>query len=151
MLRPGKIEQLEGEKAWVRMKKGTGCSGNHHCPLSSTILDDSGTDFYKILAKNEISAPIGANVLVEIKDNMALKISFFIYLLPIILVLGAYLLAHVLTSNRFLEGFATIGAVLIAIIVLKRVDRTLEPNFSITGYFQDEDCSQCPFINKKEK
>ena len=60
MLKPGKVEKIEGEKAWVRMQKGTSC-GEHHCPLGSTLLDDSGTDFYKVLAKNEISASIGSN------------------------------------------------------------------------------------------
>lgn len=150
MLKPGKVEKIEGEKAWVRMQKGTSC-GDHHCPLSSTLLDDSGTDFYKILAKNEISASIGSNVMVEVKDALALKISFLIYLMPILLVLGTYLLVKALTSQVLLIGTATITAILISIILLKKADQLIQPEYTITGYLQDDDCSQCPFKGKKIK
>lgn len=150
MLKPGKVEEIEGGKAWVRMQKGTSC-GDHHCPLSSTLLDDSGTDFYKILAKNEISASIGSNVMVEVKDALALKISFLIYLMPILLVLGTYLLVKALTSQVLLIGTATITAILISIILLKKADQLIQPEYTITGYLQDDDCSQCPFKSKKIK
>jgi len=150
MLKPGKVEQIDGEKAWVRMQKGTSC-GDGHCPLSSTLLDDSGTDFYKILAKNEISAPIGANVLVEVKDTTALKISFLIYLMPIILVLGAYLLMKTITSQSILIGIVTITAMFISILLLKRADKVIQPGYLITRYLQDDNCSQCPFKSKRTK
>ncbi|HCU22733.1 MAG TPA: hypothetical protein DF698_07620 [Candidatus Atribacteria bacterium] len=150
MLKPGKVEEIEGEKAWVRMQKGTNC-GEHHCPLSSTLLNDSGTDFYKVLAKNEISASIGSSVMVEIKDALALKISFLIYLMPILLVLGTYLIVKALTSQVMLIGAVTIIAILISIIILKKADQLIQPEYSITGYLQDDDCSQCPFKGKKSK
>ena len=150
MLKPGKVEEIEGEKAWVRMQKGTSC-GEHHCPLGSTLLDDSGTDFYKVLAKNEISASIGSNVMVEVKDDLALKISFLIYLMPILLVLGTYLIVKALTPQVMLIGVVTIIAMLISIIILKKADKIIQPEYSITGYLQDDDCSQCPFKSKKTK
>ncbi len=150
MLKPGKVEEIEGEKAWVRMQKGTSC-GEHHCPLSSTLLDDSGTDFYKVLAKNEISASIGSSVMVEVKDALALKISFLIYLMPILLVLGTYLIIKALTSQVILIGTATLSATIISILLLKKADKHIQPEYLITGYLQDDDCSQCPFKGKKSK
>jgi len=150
MLKPGKVEHLEDDRAWVKMQKGTSC-GDGHCALSSTLLNDSGTDFYIVKAKNEISAPVGADVLVEVKDSMALKISFMIYLFPIILALGAYLTIKALTSNRILVGAVTLGAILISLFILKRADQTLRPDYSITGFIEGESCSQCPFIRKNEK
>ncbi|QPM67762.1 SoxR reducing system RseC family protein [Atribacter laminatus] len=150
MLKPGKVEEIEGEKAWVRMQKGTSC-GEHHCPLSSTLLNDSGTDFYKVLAKNEISASIGSSVMVEVKDALALKISFLIYLMPILLVLGTYLIAKALTSQVMLIGAVTIIAIFISIIILKKADKLIQPEYSITGYLRDDDCSQCPFKSKRTK
>jgi positive regulator of sigma E activity len=149
MLKPGKIERLENGQAWVKMQKGTSC-GDGHCALSSTILDDSGTDFYIVKAKNEISAPTGSDVLVEVKDATALKIAFLIYVLPIILVLGVYLLVNALTSSRILVVGITLLAGFISLIILKRADKTIQPEYFITDYIQDESCSECPFIRKKE-
>ena len=149
MLKPGKIERMENGRAWVKMQKCANC-GEGHCALSSTIIDDSGTDFYVIKAKNEISAPVGSEVLVEVKDTTALKIAFLIYILPIILVLGAYLLMKALTSSRILVGVIPFVALVISLIILKRADKTIQPEYLITDYIQDDSCSECPFIRKKE-
>ncbi|MBP8933062.1 MAG: SoxR reducing system RseC family protein, partial [Candidatus Atribacteria bacterium] len=94
---------------------------------------------------------IGANVLVEVKDTTALKISFLIYLMPIILVLGAYLLMKTITSQSILIGIVTITAMFISILLLKKADKVIQPGYLITRYLQDDNCSQCPFKSKRTK
>jgi C4-dicarboxylate transporter len=71
--------------------------------------------------------------------------------MPILLVLGTYLIVKALTPQVMLIGVVTIIAMLISIIILKKADKIIQPEYSITGYLQDDDCSQCPFKSKKTK
>ncbi|MEI6158010.1 MAG: SoxR reducing system RseC family protein, partial [Atribacterota bacterium] len=145
-----KVIRLEGEQAWVKMQKGTSC-GEGNCALSGSLIDDSTSDFYTVCAKNDITAPEGSDVLVEVKDVIALQIAFMIYVLPLILVLGSYFVVKSFTPHLGIIIPVVIACVVISVLIIKRMDKRVQPNYSVIGYREEEKCNLCPFASKEKK
>ncbi|WP_438314326.1 SoxR reducing system RseC family protein [Candidatus Caldatribacterium sp. SIUC1] len=143
MRQMGKVLHTEGEYALVRVEKRSGCGGER-CPLSSPFVDDSGSDFYTVRARNDAHAHPGDTVFVEIRDTVALSIAFFLYLFPILLALGVYLLLSALFARQALALFGLFGSLGGSFLFLRWLNSRLAIDYRVSALARPEACNQCP-------
>lgn len=145
MLQIGRVLCLEREYALVHMEKKSGCGGER-CPLSSSLIDDSQSDFYTIRAWNEIGASPGDLVLVAVKDQTVLTIAFLLYIVPILFALLVYLLFRFLTASESLAIFGLFGSLGMSFLFLRRLNRKFTIEYRIVERVSSKECSTCPLL-----
>lgn len=146
MKKIGQILKSDGKYSWVKMEKGASC-GKGRCPLSSSLIDDSQSEFYVVKAYNTLGASPGDKVLVEIKDNIALEVAFLIYIFPILLTLFVYFLLRYLTPFVLYHYLGVAVSIAFSLSLLKKEDQKLQFNYRITD-FADSTCQSCPLSQK---
>ena len=85
----GIIVKRSGKLAWVKTNRTSACE---HCSEkeSCEILDNSAS--MEVEVENSINANIGDLVVISVKNSSLLKLSFLLYVFPIIaMMIGAYL------------------------------------------------------------
>lgn len=143
MRQVGKVLRTEGEYALVHVEKRLGCGGER-CPLSSSLIDDSGSDFYTVRARNDVHACPGDTVFVEVRDTVALSVAFFLYLFPILLALGVYLLFLALFARQVLALFGLFGSLVGSFFFLRRLNERFVIEYRVSAFVHPETCNQCP-------
>jgi len=143
MRQVGKVLRTEGEYALVHVEKRSGCGGER-CPLSSSLIDDSGSDFYTVRARNDVHARPGDTVFVEVRDTVALAVAFFLYLFPILLALGAYLLFLALFARQVLALFGLFGSLGGSFLFLRWLNTRFVVDYRVSAFAHPEACTQCP-------
>ena len=84
----GVIEKTRNQKALVRIKKRSACT---RCDSRSSCGVDSGKRIVVEVANN-VQAKVGDRVEVSVPVGSLLKLSLFVYILPVVaLIIGAYL------------------------------------------------------------
>lgn len=145
MLQIGKVLNTEGEYALIHVEKKSGCGGKQ-CPLSSSLIDDSQSDFYIIRARNDIGASSGDLVLVEVKDTTVLSIAFFLYIFPLFLSLGVYFLLEALFARHLLPLLGLFGSMAMSFLILKRLNTRFSVEYRIAALAGSKGCNTCPFL-----
>ena len=148
MRRIGVIVRADGPTARVKMEKGTSC-GERNCPLSSSWIDDSRSDFYVVEAQNHIGASVGDRVLVELPDLTALSVAFLLYLFPIVVALVVYLVLRLLVHSSIFLLFGVLGGVCFSMMLIRRFDRSFSPDYRIVELLDVESCHLCPLLHKE--
>lgn len=146
----GLVIKTEGNRAWVKMQKGASC-GEEHCPLSSSLIDDSQDDFYTVCAINSVGAKSGDQVMVEVEDLFLLRTAFMIYILPILAGILSYALLNYFLKIPSLTYTGTFLSVGIIAILLKRADRKLNFPYRIVELGTASVCISCPLKNRNEQ
>lgn len=143
MLQVGRVLHVEGEYAFVHVEKKSGCGGER-CPLSSSLIDDSQSDFYTIRARNEASASPGDLVFVEARDTVLLAVAFFLYLFPILLALGVYAFFRALSVSEPVAISGLLGSLGAAFLLLRRLNTRLAIEYRVVGLANPRECTACP-------
>ncbi|MCX7667335.1 MAG: SoxR reducing system RseC family protein [Atribacterota bacterium] len=149
MRRPGTVIGVRGAYAQVKMEKGVSC-GEKGCPLSTSWVDSSQSDFYVLNARNCVGASIGDMVLVELRDSTALSTAFLVYLFPVIWVLVTYLVLHLFVRSSMILVLGVLGSVAALVFFIRWVDRSFSPDYRIVDFLNTEDCCSCPLIKREE-
>ncbi len=127
------------------MKRGAGC-GAKGCPWDSSWFDDSRRDFYLVEARNGIGAQIGDVVAVEVSDQLLFVAAFFLYLFPLLSVLGVYALLHFLSVPLSYQIGGVLGSIVLVALFLRWYDRHFSPRYQIVELMQVEKYSGCPLL-----
>ncbi|GAA4363548.1 SoxR reducing system RseC family protein [Kangiella marina] len=111
----GQVIAAEGETVWVQTQSKTGCSS---CKVSSTcgsgIVNKAFS--HKVFVtplKNTLNAHINDEVEVGIPEDLVLKASLVVYLLPLICLILA-----LATSSVILPDLTELGSIISAVIGL---------------------------------
>lgn len=150
VLQVGKVLRAEGEYALVHVEKKSGCGGER-CPLSSSLIDDSRSDFYTVSARNDIGASVGDLVLVKAKDTVLLGIAFFLYLFPILLALGVYALFRALFPQESLAILGLFGSLGVSFLFLRRLNTRLTIEYRIVDFASTKECTECPLFTGSKR
>ncbi len=148
MRRPGVVIETDGIHARVKMEKGVSC-GDKGCPLSSSWIDDSQSNFYVVDAQNTIRASVGDQVLVELPDSAALSVAFLIYLFPLFVPLTAYFVLRLFVHSPVLFFLGILGGIVFSVVLIRRLDRSFIPDYRIVEFLGSGDCHLCPFLEKE--
>lgn len=146
----GMVIKTEGNKAWVKMRKGASC-GEEHCPLSSSLINDSQDDFYTVCAVNSAGAKSGDQVLVEIEDLFLLRTAFMVYILPILVGILSYSLLNYFLKTPLFTYVGTFLSVGIIAILLKRADRKFNFSYRVVELSIPLECTSCPLKKREGK
>ncbi len=104
------VKTSENNKAWIKTKRSGGCEA---CSQKGSCGVSESSVSMEIEAENMINAEVGDSVIVNVKTSSLLKLSFLLYVFPIILmIIGAAL------GNRFrlFQLSNTVSSVLLAMI-----------------------------------
>lgn len=84
----GSITRVEGDKAWVRVRRSSMCET---CSSQGVCSNLSGGEVMEAEAFNTAKASKGDWVRLNIPDKSILKISFVFYMIPVVfLIVGTY-------------------------------------------------------------
>lgn len=145
MFQVGRVLQVEGEYALVHMEKKSGCGGER-CPLSSSLIDDSQSDFYTVCARNEIHASPGDIVLVAVRDQVVLTVAFLLYIVPILFALSAYALIRFFTPHEPLAILGLCGSLGGSFLLLRKLNRRFVIEYRVVDRVSSKECSVCPLL-----
>jgi len=135
-----------GHTVTVEIKRGSMCS---HGSCSHRLLPDAGMEL-RVEAVNAVGALEGEFVEISFETRAALWSAFLVYIVPILVGIGAYLLVE-----RLLVPYPTIFALAAAtgsmIAGLKRGNQ-LQSEYTVVGRldpssirFDHQSCAGCPF------
>jgi sigma-E factor negative regulatory protein RseC len=87
MLEEGTITRTNDNYAWVRIGRSAMCD---HCGSKSACRTFSGGRIMEAEARNEVGGQVGDRVLLKMDNSSFLRITFLVYLVPVLaLIAGA--------------------------------------------------------------
>lgn len=106
---------IEGGHAWVQTQREStcgSCSAQKGCGTSA-IAKVVGKQYTQVRALNSPDAVVGDLVKVGLPEDMLLKSSFSVYMVPLaLMLLGALFADNYASGNDYAEWFAVAGAML---------------------------------------
>ena len=84
MLEQGTVTKIEENIAFIALEKRASCGYCHACDMSK------GSNSLKVL--NDKNAKVGDKVMINVPEWNMVKIGFFVYIVPLILFVTAYLI-----------------------------------------------------------
>ncbi len=153
--RQGEIISVIGESADVRLSLEGFCSGEHKC-LFAAFTQNRPSARNEVRAYNPIGARKGDRVVVEITSPGFYRAFFFVFIFPLLALLGGGLAGYQLAIERGVaqstDLYAVVGAVLFFIFALlagKLADRRVMPQYVIRkGMDQSLACEGCVLKSK---
>lgn len=103
----GRVVTIDNDIAWIEMQRKAvcdTCSVNKGCG-TGVIAKTIGNKRFRIPVKNVINAQVGDDVIVGISDDMLVKSSFAVYMIPLLLLfIGAWIGETVAQSNALMSA-----------------------------------------------
>jgi sigma-E factor negative regulatory protein RseC len=125
---PGIVKRATGTKAWVVTTRSEMCEA---CASQGACKVLGGGKEMEVEAINTAQAKPGDQVLLTLEDQSLIKLSFLVYMFPILaLIAGAALgqkVGPLLSINQELASFG-LGAIAfgLAFLIVRKKDKTLE-------------------------
>ena len=94
----GTIVKVAGAKAWVRTRRSSMCEG---CKSSGVCNSLSGGGDMETEAVNTIGGKVGDRVLIKIPSKSLWKISFVLYMIPVIFLVTGALVGQTIGEKYF--------------------------------------------------
>lgn len=116
----GRVVRLEGNRAVVAVKRESACGGN--CGNCGGCKDSS----LVVRVKNEKGAKTGDTVVLSMPAGRLLKAAFLVYLVPIFLMLAAYLICFEATAVLWLSAIVSLVVLAGSFAGLKLWDRRVK-------------------------
>ena len=107
------IRKLSNGMAEVAVTRGTACGSNcgncESCIYSSEL---------RAIAVNKINADVGQHVVLESKSSTIYKAEFFVYILPLLLMVFCYALSYKLGASEAVCIFSSFVALAVSALIL---------------------------------
>jgi sigma-E factor negative regulatory protein RseC len=107
----GSITKVTEDKAWVRVRRGTMCDT---CKSRTACSVIGGGETMEAEALNTANAQVGDRVLLNIPTKSLWKISFILYMLPVIFLIAGVIIGMDLAKYYALEP--ELGALLLGVV-----------------------------------
>ena len=130
----GTITKVTDNKAWVKVRRSSMCDA---CNSRSACNTLSGDDIMEAEAINTANARVGDRVLLKIPTKALWKISFVLYMVPVIFLMAGVILGMKLAKTYALEpelGALLLGSLgcIISFIIIKLVSKKTGNNKDYT-------------------
>ena len=112
----GIVTRVEAQTAWVKTQRSGACKG---CSARGSChgLSDAGKE-REVIAVNEAGADVGDRILLSFESSSLLKVSFLLYVFPILMLLAGAIIGQQLglliglndSVGAALAGFFAFGA-----------------------------------------
>lgn len=114
------VEELFQDYALVNVKRATACGEN--CAMCKGGCE---TTTKTVRAQNLVGAKPGDNVVIEIADSSVLLGALAVYIMPVFLMLAVFLCTQIFLQSELLCLLFGLLALVISLIMLKKVDNFL--------------------------
>ena len=114
----GQVVELQGKSAVVRVRRTSACGENcascgGGCTPTSTTLK----------AVNGLNAKVGDMVKVEMSSGAFVLLAFIGYILPILIAIGAYIVARQLSADTLVADISAVVALVLTLVAFFVVDK----------------------------
>ena len=114
----GQVVELQGKSAVVRVRRTSACGENcascgGECFPTSTTLK----------AVNGLNAKVGDMVKVEMSSGAFVLLAFIGYILPILIAIGAYIVARQLSSDTLMADISAVVALVLTLVAFFVLDK----------------------------
>ena len=114
------VEELFQDYALVNVKRATACGEN--CAMCKGGCEATTKT---VRAQNLVGAKPGDNVVIEIADSSVLFGALAVYIMPVFLMLAVFLCTQIFLQSELLCLLFGLLALVISLIMLKKVDNFL--------------------------
>lgn len=117
----GYVKEVLDDKAKVEVARNSMCDGcsKKECDGECTVSDMfNSSKKMTVLANNEPLAKVGDKVLLETESSTILKYALIVFILPIVLFVGAYLIAHQLLGSETYALIISIAAFVLCFLFI---------------------------------
>ncbi len=130
---------VDGKSATVKMVRSPACSNDHKdCPWGSFTRQEALSEF-TIEALNPVQAKPDDTVKIEIETGDYFKALFLVFILPIIGILGGYLLGlaaaplfGLANHGQIVAGVLSVAGILMSLLILRHEGKRFKPEYIIT-------------------
>ena len=130
------LKAFPNETAELSVKRQSACGGNCSGCESCTFSENE----IRIVAENKISARVGQTVTVETRSRLIFRYAILVYILPVLLLVGGYILAFLLSLPEavcVLLGFVLLLVGTAAVVLLQKKKKTDPVTYSIHAILED--------------
>lgn len=105
----GIVQSIDGEKVVVKMTVSSACAGCHARHLCSSL----DTRDKQVEAENVYRLPleVGEKVTVELQEKLAMKAVILCFLIPLIVLLVAFIVFNNLTNSELWASLGSLGSI----------------------------------------
>lgn len=114
------VEELYKDYALVNVKRATACGENCAMCKGGCVATTK-----TVRAQNLVGAKPGDNVVIEIADSSVLFGALAVYIMPVLLMLAVFICAQLFLQSELLCLLFGLTALVISLIMLKKVDNFL--------------------------
>jgi sigma-E factor negative regulatory protein RseC len=153
--RQGEVISIAGESADVQLSLEGFCSGEHKC-LFAAFTQDLPSERNKVRVHNPIGAKEGEKVVVEILSPGFYRALFFVFIFPLIALIGGCILGSELANwvglphrSDLYAGVGAIAFCCLALLVGRLIDRQVAPHYAIRSRVAGSlSCEGCELKSK---
>ncbi len=118
MKKIGTVSKIENGNTYVKVECETACG--HDCSECASSCHDT---VRVCLVKNTLGAKVGDRVEMYVSDKNVILISFLVYMLPLILMFGVWVISKSLFQNNIVSAVCVTIMVALWVIFLKKYNR----------------------------
>jgi sigma-E factor negative regulatory protein RseC len=109
----GTITRVEGEKAWVKVRRSAMCDCCKSRKTCATLTDNMNMESE---ALNTANAKVGDRVLLKIESIALVKVSFLFYMVPVLALLIGALIGKEIGEKSNTEIYTALFAILASVL-----------------------------------
>lgn len=115
----GKVVDVQGSTLTIIIKRSSMCGEN--CASCGACAQKN----FKITCENTIGAELHDSVILETADSFVLRSAFLVYILPVFLMVAAYLALDKILLNKAFVILCSFAVLALFFLILHRIDRLL--------------------------
>ena len=125
---PGKVIFVSQEEVLVKIERGGACSGCSN--KKACQFGESEDHIVTVKTHNASSYTAGEDILVSMKGSLGLKAVLYAYMLPLLLLLTAFIVLRLFIDSEPLQILFALIPVVIYYVVLYKLRNKLDKKFN---------------------
>lgn len=133
MKETGVVLKTDGETAVVSVKRKSACGDN--CAMCTSACT---AESHRAKVINELGAKAGDTVILDADSSKVLKGALVLYLLPVVLMIAAYIIAEEMTKSSGIAIASSLLSLVVSYCIIKLFDKRLAPKTRISQIIDKE-------------
>jgi sigma-E factor negative regulatory protein RseC len=123
----GKVIAVSGTEVCVKIERGEACSGCKN--KASCQMGKSEEQIIAVETKQANTYSVGEEVNISMKTSLGLKAVLYAYVLPLVLLLVAFVIAYQFVTSELMQIVIALLPVIVYYLILYRMRRRMKRTF----------------------